>query len=133
VLQAASMPALTGDVANSAGSLSTTIQANAVSYSKFQHGRGLEDTVLENGLPKQVPATLSRVAATALIQAYADEANLDGETKVKRFALAMKVTGAKKLGLAAEEIAVLKERIGKAYGPLIVGRAYQLLDPAALK
>lgn len=36
VLQGASMPALSGDVANSPGSLATTIQPNVVSYSKFQ-------------------------------------------------------------------------------------------------
>lgn len=36
ILQAASMPALTGDVTNSAGALATTISAKAVSYAKMQ-------------------------------------------------------------------------------------------------
>jgi hypothetical protein len=36
VLPTAAMPALTGDVTNSAGSLGTTIAANAVSYAKMQ-------------------------------------------------------------------------------------------------
>jgi hypothetical protein len=36
VLQAAAMPALTGDVTSSAGAVATTIAANAVSYAKMQ-------------------------------------------------------------------------------------------------
>jgi hypothetical protein len=36
VVQAASFPALTGDVTTTAGSLATTIAANAVTYAKFQ-------------------------------------------------------------------------------------------------
>lgn len=36
LLQATNFPALTGDVTNTGGSLSTTISANAVTYAKFQ-------------------------------------------------------------------------------------------------
>jgi hypothetical protein len=94
-------------------------------------GQPLLDNIIEAGLPKQVPVTLARIAANALLQNYPDEANLAGAEKVKRFELAMKVSSAKKaIPLVAEDIALIKERIAKAYGPLVVGRAWQLLDGA---
>ena len=79
------------------------------------------------------PLTLARVASAALLQAYIDESTLAGEIKVRRFVLAMKVAEAGELELTAEETAMLKERVAKGYGPLVVGRAWELLDPAALK
>lgn len=88
-------------------------------------------TIAGEGTVKVV--TLARVAANALVQNYPDEAGLAGDVKVKRFMLALKVTGAGELDLTAEDVAVLKERIAKAYGPLVVGRAWALLDPASVK
>lgn len=93
-------------------------------------GTDIVEAVIEAGLPKQVTITLGRAAANALIQGYPEEANLPGADKVKRFELAMKVTGAAKLQLVAEDVVLIKERIAKGYGPLVVGRAWQLLDAA---
>lgn len=70
--------------------------------------------------------TLGRVSANALLMPFPDEMNLAGEEKVKRFMIATKVwTGTEELTL--DEIGVLKKCIGKAYAPLIVGRAWELL------
>ena len=73
---------------------------------------------------------LSDVAITALQATYPDEKDLSATEKVKRYALALKISNAKSdLHLEAEDIALLKTLIAKAYGPLIIGRAYELLDP----
>ena len=73
----------------------------------------------------QSPVTLGKICEDALI------ANLPGDNptpdeKGNRFRLAMKVHEGK--DLVSEDITLLKKVIGLAYGPLIVGRAYELLD-----
>jgi hypothetical protein len=70
---------------------------------------------------KDAPAlTLGIVSENALFTNLEEDKAASGETKNSIFALSMKIHGQKSL---------LKKRIGEAYGPLIVGRAYQLLDP----
>lgn len=91
----------------------------------------MEAASVPDGSPKAV--TLGRVAVNAVLQNYPDEAGLAGDVKVKRFMLAMKVVDAGEVELTAEEVTALKERIAKAYGPLVVGRAWALLDPASVK
>ena len=76
-------------------------------------------------------ATLGRIATNALLLPYQDEQNLSGEDKLKRFMLAGKARGPA-VELTVEEIALAKRLIGKAYGPLVVGRAWALLDPASV-
>jgi hypothetical protein len=75
--------------------------------------------------------TLSDVTATAL------EANLDedksettGVPKYERDNLTRKIYKQTKVVLTAEQITLIKERIGKAWGSLVVGAAWRLLDPA---
>lgn len=75
--------------------------------------------------------TLGSAAANALIMATDEDKGVSGEEKVKRYALAMKVISNKDASLKAEEIAKIKELIGRAYGPLVVGQAWALLDPNA--
>lgn len=76
--------------------------------------------------------TLDDVASTALLSSYQDEPNLDGVEKNKRFWLAKKIHDkSKDPVLTADEIALIKRLIAKAYNPLVVGRAWGLLDPAS--
>lgn len=72
--------------------------------------------------------TLREVCVEALLGNYADEPNLAGEEKYKRFTLADRLSKEDETELSAEETAQLKKLIGKAYVPLAVGRAYQLLE-----
>lgn len=74
--------------------------------------------------------TLGHVSTNALIVTHVDE-RIDGEEKVKRFMLACKTKGPA-VTLTAEEIALIKKLVGKAYGPLVVGRAWALLDPPSV-
>lgn len=75
---------------------------------------------------------LGTVAENALLANYPDEANLPGEEKMRRFTLARKIHDQRKdPALSAEEVALVKKLIAKAYSPLITGEAWQMLDPAA--
>jgi hypothetical protein len=76
------------------------------------------------------PLTLSEVAVTALVTMTADDQRMPGIEKFKLDVLARKVYNNKSAELSAEEIATIKDRIGKVCSPPIVGAAWRLLDPA---
>lgn len=82
------------------------------------------------GADKDKPLTLGDVAVTALESPTEDDKAKTGEEKFKLDQLARKVYQNKSVTLTVEEIATIKERIGKIYGPLVVGATYPLLDPA---
>ncbi len=71
--------------------------------------------------------TLGMAASRALL---APEQNLAPEESLKRGQLALSLLKATAAELTAEEIALLKKQIAKAYGPLVVARSFPLLDPA---
>lgn len=76
----------------------------------------------EKALALKVPAV------NALMGAYEDERNLSGEEKVKRYDLAMRITSITEPDLTAEETALIKKLIAKAYSPLVVGQAWKMLE-----
>jgi hypothetical protein len=76
-------------------------------------------------------ATLGRVACTALLASHADEQNLPAEDKVKRFRLAEVAAKGAQAELQVEDVALIKTLIGKMFAPLIVGRAYDIIEPPA--
>jgi len=53
----------------------------------------------------------------------------DGEERYKRFRLAMKIMTSDEPDLTADEIVLVKRLIGLAFGAVVVGRAYEILDP----
>ena len=65
--------------------------------------------------------TLGMVAINALMGVYKDE-NISPEEKFVRFKIGMKIHGNANVELEVSEIAKIKDLIGKAYGPWIVGR-----------
>lgn len=78
-------------------------------------------------------ATLRRIVCDALMGEIVGDDKLPGERKASMFALALRVSQEDAPDLKAEEIALIKERVGKACRTLAVGRAYELLDPPALQ
>jgi hypothetical protein len=77
--------------------------------------------------------TLGDVAENALLGSFPDEQNLKGEDKIKRYAIARKIEDQRKDPvLTADEIALIKTLIAKAYNPLVTGHAWKLLDPASV-
>lgn len=91
------------------------------------------DTILKDMFNKEMEdaggkVTLRRVATEALMAIYRDE-NISGEEKFKRYQLCIKVnTAPSDLEWKAEEVTKLKDLIGKGYGPMVVGRAFDLLE-----
>ena len=76
------------------------------------------------------PFTLRNAAQEALLATFADEPNLPAVEKIKRFTLAQKIAPMQVVEISIEEAATIKELVGKAYGPLIVGRVYALIEEA---
>lgn len=73
--------------------------------------------------------TLRDVIQGALLnQLRRDEADMTAEKKVKAFNLALAVKS-EEVDLQAEDISFIKTRIGLGYSALVVGRAFNLLDP----
>jgi hypothetical protein len=54
---------------------------------------------------------------------------LDGEERYRRYQLAIRIMSEDSPDLSAEEVAKLKRLIGLAFGAIVVGRAYEILDP----
>lgn len=78
------------------------------------------------------PLTLRAVSVNALLMDLATPQGpeqIDAEQKVKNALLAHDIYKNDDVDLKAEDVASLKARIGKAYGPLVVMRAWELLDP----
>jgi len=76
-------------------------------------------------------ATLGGVACSALLASYADEQGLPAEDKVRRFRLAETAAKGGEQEIKVEDVALIKQLIGKMFAPLIVGRAYDLIEPPA--
>jgi len=74
-------------------------------------------------------ATLGRVACTALLASYADEQNLPAEDKVRRFRLAEIAAKGGEREVKVEDAALIKQLIGKAFAPLVVASAYDIIEP----
>jgi hypothetical protein len=84
---------------------------------------------IEGKLPSV--ATLGQVAKDALVNVLQEDAQLSGSVKYDHWILAGKIYPDKSdVVLTAEELATIKERIGKAFGPLVVGPCWRMLDPA---
>ena len=82
---------------------------------------------------KEVPFTLGRASIRALTAKWPDEQNLDGREQFARADLGMRVYKSDSVALSSEDITLLKRLIAKAYGPMIIYRAWKILDPSAEK
>lgn len=76
------------------------------------------------------PLTLSDVCVNALETPLDTDKQMSGQEKFKLDQIARKIYNGKNIDLTVEEISTIKERVGKAYGPMIVGQVWKLLDPS---
>jgi hypothetical protein len=74
--------------------------------------------------------TLGEVSINALETGLTEDRDMTGEKKIELDNLARKIYKNKDCVLTAEETTLLKQRIGRLYGPLVVGVAWRLIDPA---
>ena len=78
--------------------------------------------------------TLKTVSVEALLATFDDERSLSGEEKAKRYLLATRIyANPEDIDLTVEEIAKIKQLIGKGYGPLVVGQAWEILEGREVK
>lgn len=98
--------------------------------------KSLTDDDLTNVGPDgntKVPLTLGGAAAIALEQMTDDDRNIDPKVKFDRDQLARKVYKNAHAVLSPDDIATIKQRIGKVYGPSVIGAAWPILDPTLAK
>lgn len=89
----------------------------------------LNDKEIPNPQREGVSYQLLDVALSALLAAHEDERSLTGKEKADRFALALRINQRPDaVSLTAEQLTLLKTLIGKGFTPLVVGRAYELLE-----
>ena len=75
--------------------------------------------------------TLLSVAEAALLSNLPSDQGLSGQQKYDLYDLMRKIkAGPQPVKLSETELQTLRDRIGKAFGPAIVGPAWKLLDPA---
>ena len=102
--------------------------------------KNLDGETLKERLPVDVPldgkvtkwefklVTLKYLSVNALL-GIDNEEKIDGNEKLDRYRLAMKINEATgPIELKAEEIAKIKKLIAKGSGPLVVGQAYEMLE-----
>lgn len=75
--------------------------------------------------------TLRAIIEAVLINPLEGDNKLEGPAKLQLWDLALKVHHEDKPDLQAEEIALIKRRIGIGTSTTVVGRAFALLDPKA--
>ena len=78
---------------------------------------------------EMVQATLGDICSEALLGVFEGDRNEGGKKRYERWQLAGKIIKSDgKVELSSEEIVAIKERVGMAYGPVIVGPTYDLLE-----
>jgi len=87
-------------------------------------GEALKDT---NTKGEAVDATLEMCLINALLAPMGQGKTEAGTEKLKKFNLAKKINDNKEVDLSADDIVLLKNRVGEVYPPLIVGQVYELL------
>jgi hypothetical protein len=77
--------------------------------------------------PMATPLALRTAAVRALMVVLPTDREMKGEKKAKIWKLAMAVHGGSD-EITAEDAVLLKDRIGQAYGPLVVGQAFEIIE-----
>lgn len=86
---------------------------------------GLDGVPLKDG---DDTITLRSIGINALVASLDDDQRLSGEYKFELWMLAKRLREADTPELKVEEVAKIKERIGKAYSQVVVGPAFTLLE-----
>lgn len=110
--------------------VSVSLSISAASAVDFKAEiRGLDGKPIPASETDKTPVTLGSIAEVALISPGGLE-TLTPDEKSRRFFLALKIHEGKGDRLTVEELALVKKAIGAVYGPLVYGRAVELIDGA---
>lgn len=91
--------------------------------------KDLKGEVLKDKDAADALVNLKDICHLSLLAPQASE-KADGSKKVKMYQLAQKLNVDGEIDLKAEEVVLLKEVIGKVCTTIIVGQAYEMLEPA---
>lgn len=72
--------------------------------------------------------TLGDVCCNALLFSYPEEKNVSGKVKYERWKLAAKLVDGGTVDVTLEDMTLIKDLVGKFYGPLLVGPIYNILE-----
>jgi hypothetical protein len=90
--------------------------------------------VMKQSDAKDAPIlTLWDVSVVALETLLEDDRTLPGIDKFKRDQLARKIYLRSNVEVSPEDIALIRGRIGKVYGPAVIGAAWPMLGPIDTK
>lgn len=88
----------------------------------------------ENNRPIRGPISIRDIVSNAVLASYEDEKALAGKKKMERYMLAQKLNGKdSEIELEAEEVAMVKDLVGKGSSPVAVGAVWSLFDPVCVK
>lgn len=86
-------------------------------------------TTGEAMLSGETPLTARKIAVDALLATFPGEETMEGTKKVELFSLAVKVSGSgDECTLTVDEVAQIKDRVGRGYSPMVVGQVWPLLE-----
>ncbi len=107
------------------------MQINFTVEMKNIHGHTLKERMPDPDEPGKTiedAVTLKVISVNALLSV---EDGMSGKDKAKRYALAIQINQSDETGLdlSIDDIALVKRLVGKNYSPLVVGQAWQILDP----
>jgi len=88
---------------------------------KTMDGQTMKDA---DGQGKAVDATMKMAIVNAILSPVQKESGVE---KVKKYELAKKVFNTDEVDLNEDEIKLIKDRVGEAFAPIIVGQIYELL------
>ena len=89
--------------------------------------KDIDEKPIKKDKDEKTELTLKDVCINSLLAMLETDKGSDGTKKVSLFSLAMKLQGGDG-DVTVEEMATIKERIGKMYMTVIVGRAYALIE-----
>lgn len=72
--------------------------------------------------------TLATVVVNALMVQSQDDKDLSGKEKVEAYQLATRIVKGGVVDITSTEAALMKERVSKLYGALVVGQVWPILD-----
>lgn len=93
----------------------------------------LGEPIMDGEGDKRKAITLGIVCCNALLANYPDEQGLAGTDKVHRFYLAQKAAKGEVADVSVDDVVLIKMLLGKGFGTMIVGRAYELIEPPPTK
>jgi hypothetical protein len=90
--------------------------------------KDLSDEPIRDG---ETVFTIAKAATNALLTLDQKDGEVSGSEKARRFKLAMQIHAGGNQDLSVDDVSTIKKLIGRLYPPLVVGRAYEILDPGA--